>query len=66
MEYAEAMPLTPPAVTDELSARLLDELGAPARVELAAFHRAREHVRAHQHGGGAGGGDGPRRAAGSR
>ncbi|SFT99829.1 alkylhydroperoxidase AhpD family core domain-containing protein [Geodermatophilus amargosae] len=34
MEYAEAMSHTPPAVTDEMSAALLDELGAPALVEL--------------------------------
>jgi alkylhydroperoxidase family enzyme len=37
MEYAEAMTHTPPTVTDELSARLLDALGAPALVELTAF-----------------------------
>ncbi|HEX2057011.1 MAG TPA: carboxymuconolactone decarboxylase family protein [Actinomycetota bacterium] len=37
MEYAEAMTQTPPCVTDELSARLLKELGAPAVVELTAF-----------------------------
>jgi AhpD family alkylhydroperoxidase len=36
MEYAEAMTVTPPQVTDELAARLLDELGAPALVELTA------------------------------
>jgi AhpD family alkylhydroperoxidase len=36
MEYAEAMSQTPPAVTDELSAALLEELGAPALVELTA------------------------------
>jgi alkylhydroperoxidase family enzyme len=36
MEYAEAMTDTPPQVTDELSARLLDQLGAPALVELGA------------------------------
>jgi alkylhydroperoxidase family enzyme len=36
MEYAEAMSETPPRVTDELSARLLDQLGAPALVELTA------------------------------
>ncbi|MCZ2857987.1 carboxymuconolactone decarboxylase family protein [Blastococcus sp. VKM Ac-2987] len=36
MEYAEAMSRTPPAVTDELSAALLAELGAPALVELTA------------------------------
>ena len=34
MEYAEAMTETPPRVTDELSARLLEQLGAPALVEL--------------------------------
>ncbi len=37
MEYAEAMTQTPPSVTDELSARLLETLGAPAMVELTAF-----------------------------
>jgi alkylhydroperoxidase family enzyme len=37
MEYAEAMSQTPPTVTDELSALLLDQLGAPALVELTAF-----------------------------
>jgi alkylhydroperoxidase family enzyme len=37
MEYAEAMTQTPSAVTDELAARLLDELGAPALVELTAY-----------------------------
>ena len=36
MEYAEAMCQTPPAVTDELSAALLVELGAPALLELTA------------------------------
>ena len=36
LEYAEAMTDTPPRVTDELSARLLDQLGAPALVELTA------------------------------
>ncbi|GAA1963223.1 carboxymuconolactone decarboxylase family protein [Agromyces allii] len=36
MEYAEAMSQTPPAVTDELSAALLAELGPAALVELAA------------------------------
>jgi alkylhydroperoxidase family enzyme len=34
MEYAEAMTLTPPIVTDELSAGLLKALGAAALVEL--------------------------------
>ncbi|HEY3726755.1 MAG TPA: hypothetical protein VGL51_06255 [Solirubrobacteraceae bacterium] len=33
-EYAEAMTTTPPTVTDELSARLLDRLGPAAMVEL--------------------------------
>ena len=37
LEYAEATSLTPPTVTDELSARLLDQLGAPALVELTTF-----------------------------
>ena len=37
MEYAEAMTQTPPTVTDEMSARLLEALGAPALVELTAF-----------------------------
>jgi alkylhydroperoxidase family enzyme len=37
LEYAEAMSLTPPTVTDALSARLLDQLGAPALVELTAW-----------------------------
>jgi alkylhydroperoxidase family enzyme len=37
MEYAEAMSVTPTQVTDELSARLLEQLGAPAMVELAAW-----------------------------
>ncbi|MGK5110730.1 MULTISPECIES: carboxymuconolactone decarboxylase family protein [unclassified Geodermatophilus] len=37
LEYAEAMSQTPPTVTDELSARLLDRLGAPALVELTTF-----------------------------
>ncbi|MGY1773271.1 carboxymuconolactone decarboxylase family protein [Blastococcus sp. SYSU D00813] len=36
MEYAEAMCRTPVAVTDEMSAALLAELGAPALVELTA------------------------------
>ena len=36
MEYAEAMSETPPRVTDELSARLLEQLGAPAMLELTA------------------------------
>ena len=37
MEYAEAMSQTPPTVTDELSARLLGQLGAPALVELTTW-----------------------------
>ena len=36
MEYAEAMSETPPRVTDELSARLLEQLGASAMLELTA------------------------------
>ena len=36
MEYAEAMTETPPRVTDELSARPLEQLGAPAMVELTS------------------------------
>lgn len=34
MEYAEAMSATPPTVTDDLVARLLDALGEAAMVEL--------------------------------
>jgi alkylhydroperoxidase family enzyme len=34
LEYAEAVTATPPTVTDELSARLLDQLGPSALVEL--------------------------------
>ena len=37
MEYAEAMSETPPQVTDDLFARLLAQLGAPAMVELTAL-----------------------------
>ncbi|MDI3389858.1 carboxymuconolactone decarboxylase family protein [Streptomyces sp. B-S-A8] len=37
LEYAEAMTSTPPTVTDELSARLLDALGEAGLVELTAF-----------------------------
>jgi alkylhydroperoxidase family enzyme len=37
LEYAEAMTNTPPTVTDELSARLLDQLGPAAMVELTAY-----------------------------
>jgi alkylhydroperoxidase family enzyme len=36
LEYAEGMTDTPPTVTDELAARLLDRLGPPALVELTA------------------------------
>ena len=36
MEYAEAMCQTPLTVTDELSAALLEDLGAPALLELTA------------------------------
>ena len=34
MEYAEAVSATPPAVTDELSAALLEEIGAAGLIEL--------------------------------
>jgi alkylhydroperoxidase family enzyme len=37
MEYAEAMTNTPPSVTDELYAGLLDRLGPAAMVELTAY-----------------------------
>ena len=37
MEYAEAMSQTPLRVTDELAARLLEQLGAAAMVELTAY-----------------------------
>jgi alkylhydroperoxidase family enzyme len=36
LEYSEAMTFTPPTVTDELVARLLDQLGPAALVELTA------------------------------
>jgi AhpD family alkylhydroperoxidase len=36
IEYAEAMCQTPVTVTDEMSAALLEELGAPALLELTA------------------------------
>ena len=37
MEYAEAMTQTPPTVTDEMAARLLEQLGPAALVELTTF-----------------------------
>jgi alkylhydroperoxidase family enzyme len=37
LEYAEAMTNTPPTVSDELSARLLDRLGPAGMVELTVF-----------------------------
>jgi len=37
MAYAEAMTTTPPTVTDELYASLLDRLGPAAMVELTAY-----------------------------
>jgi alkylhydroperoxidase family enzyme len=37
LEYAEAMTATPTAVTDELYARLLNQLGPAAMVELTVF-----------------------------
>ena len=36
MEYAEAMCQTPPAVTDEMSAALLEDLGVDGLIELTA------------------------------
>ncbi|MBM7820500.1 alkylhydroperoxidase family enzyme [Cellulosimicrobium cellulans] len=36
LEYAEAATATPPTVTDELAAALVDDLGEPAFVELTA------------------------------
>jgi alkylhydroperoxidase family enzyme len=36
LEYAEAMTVTPPRVTDELFASLLEQLGAPALLELTS------------------------------
>jgi alkylhydroperoxidase family enzyme len=36
LEYAEAMTVTPPTVTDEMVARLRDQLGDAALVELSA------------------------------
>ncbi|MFE3559416.1 carboxymuconolactone decarboxylase family protein [Streptomyces sp. NPDC059193] len=37
LEYAEAMTETEPAVTDEMTARLIESLGEPAFVELTAI-----------------------------
>jgi alkylhydroperoxidase family enzyme len=37
MEYAEAMSVTPPTVTDELSSALLKELGAKGMIELTSL-----------------------------
>jgi alkylhydroperoxidase family enzyme len=37
MAYAEAMTATPPEVTDELFARLLEQLGPSALIELSAW-----------------------------
>jgi len=37
MAYAEAMTQTPPTVSDEMSAQLLNRLGAAAMVELTAY-----------------------------
>ena len=44
LEYAEAMSQTPLAVTDELSERLLGQLGAPGLIELTAFVAAANMV----------------------
>ena len=41
MEYAERMSQTPPTVTDELSARLLEQLGPAALIELTAVVASR-------------------------
>ena len=49
MEYAEAMSHTPPTVTDELSARLLDRARAGRPDRADDDHRARELLRPHQH-----------------
>jgi len=49
LKYAEAMTHTPPTVTDELSARLLAALGAPALVELTAYICPGEPLLPHQH-----------------
>ena len=48
LEYAEAMTQTPPTVTDEMSARLLEALGPAALVELTAFVALANHG-THQH-----------------
>jgi alkylhydroperoxidase family enzyme len=37
LEYTEAMAATPTVVTDELSARLQEQLGVPALIELTAY-----------------------------
>ncbi|HEY3906503.1 MAG TPA: carboxymuconolactone decarboxylase family protein [Streptosporangiaceae bacterium] len=37
MEYAEAMTVTPPTVTDELSDRILEAIGPAAMVELSSY-----------------------------
>ncbi|MEU0940441.1 carboxymuconolactone decarboxylase family protein [Embleya sp. NPDC005971] len=37
LAYAEAMTTTPPTVTDNMHASLIDRLGAPAMVELTAY-----------------------------
>lgn len=44
MHYATAMPQAPPTVTDEMSARLLERLGAAALLELTAIIAAANHV----------------------
>ena len=49
MEYADAMSQTPPAVSDELSAELLEELGAPALRRAGRPRRTHEHRGAHEH-----------------
>lgn len=37
MAYAEAMSQTPPTITDEMSAKLLEQVGEAAMVELTAY-----------------------------
>lgn len=49
MDYAAAMSQTPTTVTDDLSAALLDDLGAAALVELTARVGADEHGRPDEH-----------------
>ena len=50
LEYAEAMTNTPPTVTDELSARLLEQLGPPGTGRAHRLHRVCQPVDQEQHG----------------